>query len=167
MTFYEEFNGPWLHLVTLDVSSIADRVLSLAAHEKETAVRVVRGMKMSTEERIFDEFSAAFQFPYYFGENWDAFNECINDLSWLPARRYLTVVTNADELLRSTDQARVLCEILNDAGREWSQPATSTRPWAPEARAFHVVFQANPDRASIVADMLAAAAVPHDRRQWT
>lgn len=56
MTFYEEFNGPWLHLVTLDVSSIADRVLSLAAHEKETAVRVVRGMKMSTEERIFDEF---------------------------------------------------------------------------------------------------------------
>jgi hypothetical protein len=29
------------------------------------------------------EFAASFQFPYYFGENWPAFDECINDLSWL------------------------------------------------------------------------------------
>ena len=29
---------------------------------------------------VFDEFAAAFQFPYYFGRNKDAFDECMRDL---------------------------------------------------------------------------------------
>jgi len=47
-------------------------------------VRLVRGAKMRTTARLFDEISAAFQFPCYFGENWDALDECLNDIDWLP-----------------------------------------------------------------------------------
>lgn len=31
----------------------------------------------------------AMRFPSYFGRNWDAFEECITDLSWLPAAGYV------------------------------------------------------------------------------
>jgi RNAse (barnase) inhibitor barstar len=165
MVFYEQLTEPWLHLVILDAASVADRISALATQGEEAAVRVVRAAKMGSEAQTFDELSAAFQFPYYFGENWDALSECINDLSWMPARRYLTVITNA-HLLRSKDHAETLLQILGDAGREWSQPAPSARPWAPEPRAFHVVLQANPGQAEDVAELLAAAGVPHDRRDW-
>lgn len=43
-------------------------------------VRELRGPKMHTTMGVFDEFAAAFQFPYYFGENKDAFDECLRDL---------------------------------------------------------------------------------------
>jgi hypothetical protein len=39
------------------------------------AVRFLRGRKMTTTASLLDEFSAALQFPYYFGGNWDAFDE--------------------------------------------------------------------------------------------
>jgi hypothetical protein len=33
--------------------------------------------------------AAALDFPDYFGRNWDAFEEMINDLSWTPAAGYI------------------------------------------------------------------------------
>jgi RNAse (barnase) inhibitor barstar len=38
---------------------------------------------------LFDHFSKSLKFPDYFGANWDAFEECVNDLSWLTAKTIL------------------------------------------------------------------------------
>lgn len=35
-------------------------------------------------DRLFDMLSVEFRFPDYFGKNWDALDECICDLCWLP-----------------------------------------------------------------------------------
>lgn len=43
----------------------------------------LRGTRCKTEKDFFYEVSASFQFPWYFGENWAAFDECICDLEWL------------------------------------------------------------------------------------
>ena len=45
------------------------------------------------------EFAAALQFPHYFGENWDAFEDCLSDLSWLGDLPLLLIVANADRVL--------------------------------------------------------------------
>jgi hypothetical protein len=52
--------------------------------ETRLVVRTLRGVKMQTVQQLFDEFAAALQFPWYFGENWAAFDECLTDLAWLP-----------------------------------------------------------------------------------
>lgn len=40
----------------------------------------VRGRRMTTLGQVFDEFAAALQFPYYFGGNKDAFDECLSEV---------------------------------------------------------------------------------------
>ena len=64
MSFLDGLKEPWLHIVDLDVASLTDRISSLVAGERNLAARFVRGGKMPTEARLFDEFAAALQFPY-------------------------------------------------------------------------------------------------------
>jgi RNAse (barnase) inhibitor barstar len=37
-----------------------------------------------TKDSLMDALAAVLSFPDYFGRNWDALEECIRDLSWLP-----------------------------------------------------------------------------------
>ena len=39
---------------------------------------------IKTKEALLDELYRRLRFPDYFGHNWDALEDCIRDLSWLP-----------------------------------------------------------------------------------
>lgn len=66
-------------------------------------VRRLRGRKMRSEAALFDECAAALQFPAHFGENWDALDECLNDLEWLDGQAGALVITDAEQLLVEAD----------------------------------------------------------------
>ncbi|MGW0248825.1 barstar family protein [Nocardia goodfellowii] len=97
-------------------------------------VRELRGGKMRTTAGVFDEFAAAFQFPYYFGENKDAFDECLRDLGEFlgDAAGYVAVVRDSSELL--ADQP---------SERTWFAEAIAgcAGYWAREGINFRVVLQ--------------------------
>jgi RNAse (barnase) inhibitor barstar len=44
---------------------------------------------VSTKDALFDALSSGLSFPEYFGRNFDALEECLRDLAWLPAERQL------------------------------------------------------------------------------
>jgi hypothetical protein len=138
--------GPWLHIIPTDHSELANEILAPAPG---MCIRRLRGEKMSNESRLFDEVSAACQFPYYFGENWDALSECLNDLSWMPADSYVLVVSNAC-LVLADDRLGfdTFVRILSDTGRHWSEFHEDTRPWAPDPHAFHVAMQVESEDAA-------------------
>jgi RNAse (barnase) inhibitor barstar len=52
----------------------------------EWTMRIVDGAVMIDRATMFEEFAAACDFPDWFGANWDAFADCLKDLSWLPDR---------------------------------------------------------------------------------
>lgn len=54
---------------------------------KGTYVSYLRGKRCQTDKALFDEISASFQFPPYFGENWNALHDCLRDLGWLKISR--------------------------------------------------------------------------------
>ena len=84
--------------------------------------RIIRGRRCSTSESLFQEFAAALQFPYYFGNNWDAFDECIADLSWLPADKYLLFCTDLDRILsENANDLNTFFILIKDAILEWSK----------------------------------------------
>ncbi|WP_375472657.1 barstar family protein [uncultured Nostoc sp.] len=56
------------------------------------------------------------QFPTYFGTNWDAFDECITDLTWCPAERYVILYDYADIFAQAEPtQYQIALDILNSA----------------------------------------------------
>ena len=88
------------------------------------AVREVRGAKMRTVAALFDEFAAAFQFPYYFGANKDAFDEVMRDLDEFvgTATGYAVVVRDAEQLLADQrDQLAWFADAMSFYADEWSQ----------------------------------------------
>ena len=77
------------------------------AHLEWDVLRV-RGNKSLDEAHFFDEVAAALQFPYYFGENWDAVWDCITDLNWLRGSSFLIVFDSAEHLLSQSDRGFTL-----------------------------------------------------------
>lgn len=125
----------------------------------ELAVRVLRGNKMRSAPRLFDEFGAALQFPDYFGENWAAFEECVTDLSWLPAAGYVLLIVRSEEVLADEDDETLdlLRRILVRASERWATPVAKGESWDRPARPFHVVLQIPPERRVLAMDRWAIA----------
>lgn len=146
-------NAPYLHIVGANIPEVTDFAWSLKNSRLRVAVRFLRGKKMVTLPTLYDEFAAALQFPYYFGENWNAFSECITDLEWIPADVYVLVITHAKDLLaeESEDQLEALTNLLEEAGCEWSKPVETSQAWDRPAVAFHVIFQCDePDKEAVM-----------------
>ena len=75
---------------SLDKQELYSRIYREAHNHSYTAY--IRGSRCKTENDFFCEISAALQFPWYFGENWAAFDECLCDLEWLSFQELLIVI---------------------------------------------------------------------------
>ena len=53
-------------------------------------VRIPRGIR--SKQKLFAIFAERLHFPRYFGWNWDALEELLRDLSWLPADKPIVIV---------------------------------------------------------------------------
>ena len=70
-------------------------------------------------EALYD----ALRFPDYFGSNWDALDECICDLSWLPAGR-VALIHRDVPLPGNHDAQLIYLSILKDAHMQFSRGGT-------------------------------------------
>ncbi len=122
------------------MSGLADRWVTAGF-----AVRTVRGRKMRTLDRLFDEFAAALQFGWYFGENLDAFDECMGDLpDWVPpGRGYVVVVDDAAQVL-ADDPSRLpsIVRSLGHVAGYLAEAIERGESWDRPPVPFHVVLQA-------------------------
>lgn len=136
---------PYFYCTGVSASDVSDFGYSLFFNEPSgLVIRFIRGGKIQTVDSMHDEISAALQFPWYYGENWAAFDECINDLEWLPGKAYLLIFTDAEQLLTKEDDEvfATLVRILNDAAAVWNRQVETEeqmRSFAP----FHVIFQSS------------------------
>ncbi len=149
----------WAHLLAADPDAARDALRALDRAGSAVTVRFVRGRKAETTARFYDELAAALQFPDYFGENWDAVNDCLTDLGWLGGGLVLGLL-DGDKLLAAAgdDAARSLVKVLTAAAGHWARPAGKAA-----ARPFHVVIQARPAEADAVARRWKAEGLPLHR----
>lgn len=87
---------PWLG--SGFVHAVADEhvpMFTKALHDLGFSSTVVEGSAVVDDRTFWAEIRRAFDFPDYFGANWDAFNDCFGDLD-LPPR--LAVIWRRSDL---------------------------------------------------------------------
>lgn len=140
-TFCKALETSAFHIVGCSEAEIDNLVRSQALTlPSDCVIRLVRGQRCQTKHSLFQEFAASLQFPYYFGQNWDGFDECLSDLEWLPARTYILVISSADRLLMSANQdLHIFCNVVSDATTELAHPSASSPQSRPVARLIVVL----------------------------
>ena len=78
------------------------------------------------KEAQLQRIAAALGFPDWFGQNWDALEDCLTDLSWREAEGYVLLFSG----FTRNDELGILLDVL----------ASSAESWAERRKPFFAVF---------------------------
>jgi hypothetical protein len=93
-------------------------LLAAAAAQGLCVVRVASA-GTADKSALLRTIAAALRFPDWFGGNWDALEDCLTDLSWIPAPGYLILIEGWDQLAK--DDLDTLRAVLAAAARFWAE----------------------------------------------
>ena len=95
-----------------------------------TYVSYLRGGRCQTDEEFFREISASFQFPKYFGNNWNALNDCLCDLDWLRFTKIFIVLDDFEYAFQRDPEGKALIlKSLTFMIRDWQTKNTEVEVW--------------------------------------
>jgi Barstar (barnase inhibitor) len=83
-------------------------------------------IQFAAKDKLLQEIAKALRFPDWFGQNWDALEDSLTDLSWLGAGGHVLIVENP----KPGDDLGVLMDVLRSSA-EW---------WAGRGKPFFAVF---------------------------
>jgi len=134
--YLQSTKAPWTSLLVVEPGQRAE---SLVHAPDGYALKVIKGLKCQTTDGLLTECAHVLDFPDYFGHNWDALEECLADLEWLPAKGYILLITDAAHVLPDDEtHYETFLEILCDAGEAWGNGQAEMG--ARRATPFHVLF---------------------------
>lgn len=83
----------------------------------------IDGDNIKDKNSFLKEFSEKLGFPEYFGFNWDAFSDCITDLSWMSVENGFSIVYKNPHAFRSAspEDWQIANDILLDAIDYWDE----------------------------------------------
>ena len=112
----------------------------------ELDARIVAAAACRSSADLFSEWAAALEFPDYFAQNWDAFEECIGDLEWIERRACAVLIADADRLLADEpERVTTLLAILRSAAED---------DLPERGRTLRIVFQSRFDERPELPDVL-------------
>ena len=92
---------------------------------REAGLRV-ETVPFAAKPALLKNIAAALAFPDWFGQNWDALEDCLTDLSWSSTVGHVLLFDSA----RAGDDFGVLVDVL----------ASSAEYWASRGKPFFAVF---------------------------
>ena len=80
------------------------------------------GAKARTIDAFLKEMASSFNFPDYFGFNYNALQECLNDLDWIEEGNYVLYIKNYDLLLSEEKPEELVgtLKLLQETSNEWA-----------------------------------------------
>jgi hypothetical protein len=117
------------------VDAIADAVRGSKLNFARIALEGI-----SAKPALLRSIGLALGFPDWFGENWDALEDCLTDLSWRQAEGHALVLEGFQSL--PAGDVGVLIDVL----------ASAAEFWAEQGKPFFAVF-IDPARVLMLADL--------------
>lgn len=145
---FDNIEQPFILKSTLSTSNFDDWINGLRSGDNRKFVAVLRGERMKDMNSFLQEIAAALQFPHYFGNNWNALDECIKDLSWIPANTFVIGISNSESILSqcSAEDRQAFGELIRETCESWSQPYDEDKEWGRPGRPFHIVMQCQDEK---------------------
>jgi RNAse (barnase) inhibitor barstar len=114
--------SPGLYRVTTEVN--IDELSSLC-QEYGFQLFYINGKNVTSKAEFFKAYAETMNFPDYFGYNWDAFNDCINDLNWLSADEYILLYTQPESFANNNpSEWSIALDVLQEAVEYWRETDT-------------------------------------------
>jgi hypothetical protein len=134
---------PYICKIKSQVDTFINSLNELHISNNEFYVKILDGEKMKTKQTLFEEFACQLDFPTYFGYNWDAFDECINDLSWLNANVFILGFINSEKILCDENdvELKIFGSLLSEACDSWALPLDEENDWGRSGKPFHILMQ--------------------------
>ena len=94
-----------------------------AAKEAGLTVFRIEVGRADNKEDFLAQVAKTLNFPHWFGSNWDALNDCLTDLEWLPRKTgYVLVFENTEHFAtRKKNEFENAKDILNAAADYWKE----------------------------------------------
>lgn len=113
--FLIRYDDEFIHLVNEVDFSLLKKELPNDFEIKECEIKEKFNKKV-----LMESFAKTFDFPEYFGNNWDALNDCLLDLDqWMPAKGYILILSIKPEF-RDVKLLDKLILIWQEVGKSWS-----------------------------------------------
>ena len=95
---------------------------------KDFSFYILDGNKMHTGNGLFTEIAEKLQFPDYFGRNWNALDECLQDLDWLDSNSIKILINDFNKILKDdhSEEKNIFIDCLTDAAVFWETEQTKT-----------------------------------------
>jgi RNAse (barnase) inhibitor barstar len=91
------------------------------AHENGFAFFLLRGNEIRSKADFLSRAAADLSFPDYFGNNWDAFEDCLTDMTGHEAYGYVLLFDDFGPFAEhSPDEFHTALEILKDSAVFWA-----------------------------------------------
>ena len=87
-----------------------------------TEIFYLDGREIRDKQSFLQKVAEVMRFPDYFGYNWDALEECITDLDWCPAARYILIYDYPEAFSKAEpEQWKIAYDILRSAVEYWQE----------------------------------------------
>ena len=103
------------------MSNFRIKKLKSELEEKGYFVAVLDGSECKNLHSFLDTMSKVFKFPDYYGENINAFYDCIHDLGWISETNYALIIHNKNFFLskETLDEKKFTYNLLERITQEW------------------------------------------------
>jgi RNAse (barnase) inhibitor barstar len=122
----------YVGLLPLDTpEALEDGAAELRAKFPAAVVRILEGTAMRSFAGLYREFGEQLTLPAYFGANFNALRDCLTDLAWLPAERYLFLIRDLSAVLADErpEDFSAFVRLLDDVAGSWARPVAEGRAW--------------------------------------
>lgn len=94
-------------------------VKQVTSKDVDRTVFMVNIAAVNNKSDLMTQLKAGFDFPDYFGHNWDALEDCLTDLSWVSEQEIWLI--HGTKLDLEDAELETYLAILRDAGAHWQQ----------------------------------------------
>lgn len=152
MNLMFDLHAPHIHIIECDYKKIS----TILINDKDDNVfsGIIDGNKLYNKQDVFQEFKDVFKIPSYFGYNWDALDECLNDLDWITADKYILIIKDFNNVKAQKKDIKLLIDIMLSVINEWVNGRYYNSSFPTEPTPFHIILHCETGKIQEVIDML-------------